>query len=163
MIKGRLKTRHYYVYKSRHKPSHICSKQVPIKFFAQYTALPAKDKPTLRRPNRFDSDSFYIAVDNCASTSFTNNKQDFIGTPRTINGTITGIGKAQAKLQGTVKWDITNDTGCMHAFTIPNVVYNPDLPWRLLSPQHLAQSKSDNTDGTGCITYADCIQLFWDN
>ena len=102
-------------------------------------------------------------MDNCASTSFTNNKSDFINKPQPIKATVTGIGKAKVSLQGTVKWTINNNHGQAHAFIIPDVVYNPNIPWRLLSPQQLAQSKSDKADGTGCITYSNRIQLFWDN
>lgn len=78
MIKGRLKSRYYYVNKSRWRPSQIRSKKPSNKLFMRLTALAAKTK-LRNKPFRFDSDSFYIAVDNCASTSFTNNKKDYIG------------------------------------------------------------------------------------
>ena len=63
-------------------------------------------------PNtRYDSDSFQIAIDNCAMSCFTNDLQDFIDTPRDTHTKILGIGQATSTFIGTVKWLIVDDNG----------------------------------------------------
>jgi hypothetical protein len=39
-------------------------------------------KDDVNSPIRYNSDSFQIAIDNCATSCFTNSMEDFIGTPR---------------------------------------------------------------------------------
>ena len=109
---------------------------------------------------RFDTDSFRIAIDNCASYCMTNNKQHFIGKPRRTLQMIDGLGKQTAKLIGTVRWNIADDTGRTHAFEIPNVLYVPDLPFALLSPQHWAQSLQHRAY---CVTDKTTVTLHWNN
>jgi hypothetical protein len=59
-----------------------------------------KEKP---RSVSFDSDSFELLIDNGASRSITNNKKDFIDTPRLIRTIIEGYsGTSEASLVGTV-------------------------------------------------------------
>jgi hypothetical protein len=60
---------------------------------------------------RYDSDSFQIAIDNCATSCFTNNLEDFVGTPTKVTTNITGIGKAKATFVGTARWMIVDDQG----------------------------------------------------
>jgi hypothetical protein len=58
----------------------------------------AKGQPST---TRYDSDSFQIAIDKCATSCFTNNMEDFVGTPTKVTTNITGIGKAKATFVGT--------------------------------------------------------------
>jgi hypothetical protein len=121
-------------------------------------ALASKSKVNHMPP--FDSDSFTIAIDNCASECFTNDVADFISKER-ITGTVRGIGQQQVKWKGTVRWRILDDQGRRHTFTIRNVVLNTDLPFRLIAPHVLAQQRGDE-EGTGCITLGRYVELFWE-
>ena len=114
----------------------------------------------------YDSDSFWIAVDNCCSKCITNNLQDFVSPPRKVSVKVRGIGgDVQATLVGTVKWRVEDDDGVTHTWLIPDTYYNATSPYRLLSPQHRSQVVNDNvprTRGTWCATYEDSVELFWD-
>ena len=60
--------------------------------------------------SHFDSDSQTPNVDDGASACITNDKNDFIGTLKTISGKVNGInGQAQATHRGTVRWLIEDD------------------------------------------------------
>ena len=109
-------------------------------------------------PASFDSDSFQIAIDNCASYSMTNSESDFIDTPTVIQRPVLGLGQQTATKQGTVRWHITDDDGRVHAFTIPGVLLLPDLPFRVLSPQHWSQNLHLPSH---CVTFKDSILLTW--
>jgi hypothetical protein len=87
----------------------------------------------------FDTDSFPIAFDARASKCMTNDENDFIDTPVVIQADVLGLGKITAILKGTVRWPIEDDQGNVEYFDILNTYYCPDLPIRLLSPQHWAQ------------------------
>jgi GAG-pre-integrase domain len=69
-------------------------------------------------------------------------------------------------MQGTILWHILDDDGVQHEFRIPNSYYAPDLPIRLLSPQHLAQVLAPQEtvhNGTVCSTFQDRVELQWFN
>jgi hypothetical protein len=68
----------------------------------------AKGQPST---TRYDSDSFQIAIDNCAISCFTNNMEDFDGTPTKVTTNITGIEKAKATFVGTARWMIVDNQG----------------------------------------------------
>ena len=113
----------------------------------------------------FNSDSFKILIDNCASTSITNSMDDFVSKPRAATKSIQGIsGDTEAPLIGTVAWKIEDDNGRVHTITLPNTYYAPNAPYRLLSPQHWSQTARDTTPhlhGTWCVTYDDSLVLWW--
>jgi hypothetical protein len=116
---------------------------------------------------RYDSDSFLIVIDNACSFCITNNKQHFVGSPEAVNIQVRGIGGKQVKatLRGTVRWCIPNDEGEIHEELIPNTYYQEQAVYCLYSPQHVAQVANDNfplPNGTYCATYADSVELFWD-
>jgi hypothetical protein len=95
----------------------------------------------LGEQTRFDSDSKPIAIDNCSSLCLTNSRSDFIpGTVKSCNVRILGVGgRVKCKVKGTVSWTIEDDQGRAHDIIIPHTPLHPDLPHRLLSPQHWAQ------------------------
>ncbi len=125
----------------------------------------AKNGETSKIDNGYDTDSFMIAVDNCCSRCITNSLDDFVDTPKKTKVKVRGIGgDVSATMIGTVKWNIEDDNGVVHAFTIPNTYYNSGSPYRLLSPQHYAQIANDNHPkkrGTWCGTFDDAIELHW--
>ena len=100
-----------------------------------------------------------------ASACITNDKNDFIGTPKTISRKVNGInGQAQATHRGTVRWLIEDDKGMTHAFTINGAYLVPTASTRILSCQNLAQQAQDHyprAEGTGSTTLSKNIMLFW--
>jgi hypothetical protein len=89
----------------------------------------------------FDSDSFWIGVDNHASFCMANSPHMFEGLRLTDQGTqVKGIGEGlQVKGMGTFAMRINDDDDKMHEIKIPNSLYLPNLQGCLLSPQHWAQ------------------------
>jgi hypothetical protein len=116
-------------------------------------------------PYNYDSDSKVILVDNCCSTSITNDLRDFITPPRPARAKVEGYnGSTTATMVGTVCWKIQDDLGHEHQILLPNTYYSPEGKYKLLCPQHWAQTAKDNVPiphGTWCATYADCIVLYW--
>jgi len=114
---------------------------------------------------RFDSDSKKIRIDNCASYSISHDLEDFVKPPKAIDKRIKDIGGTLSNVkQGTIRWFIEDDSGKKHMLLLPNGLYLPESPSRLLSPQHWAQVANDHKprpNGTLCITYADRVVLKW--
>jgi hypothetical protein len=102
----------------------------------------------------FDTDSFPIGVDNCATYC--------------INTRVSGIGGHQkGQWTGTVRWPVVDDTGRRHELVIPNTILLPkgSLPFRLLSPQHFGQENFkcgiDTTD-KGTMNFTSGVDNEWD-
>ena len=114
---------------------------------------------------KFDTDSIRIAVDTGASRTISSHSTDFEGeitpTKRTIDGIASGL---EATGIGTIHWTTQDDQGRVHVVRIPNSLYVPASPIRILSPQHWAQEMDDNYPkrrGTWCATYDNGCELFW--
>ena len=126
-----------------------------------FTATKRDYKPSNLQP--FDSDSFQIKIDNCASKCNTNSLGDYHIPPEPISLKIRGVGgNIPCTHIGTVNWTIEDDQGMSHTFIIPGTIYAPKAPHRLLLPQHWSQAANDNhptTNGTWCATYSDHIIL----
>jgi hypothetical protein len=91
---------------------------------------------------RFDTDSFPIGVDNCATFCLTDQRSDFVGPVKRANTQVNGIGGHQkGKWIRTVQWPVVDNTGQRHELLIPNTIPVPlgSIPFRLLSPQHFGQ------------------------
>jgi hypothetical protein len=116
---------------------------------------------------QYDTDSFLLGIDNHASASMTNTEDDFVGPTKTVDIKIKGIkGYLSTAKVGTVRWTLQDDQGRNHQFNIPGTYLVPDLPIRLLSPQHLAQEMfkiSNEPDGTACHTYSNGVVLTWNH
>jgi hypothetical protein len=87
----------------------------------------------------FDSDSFLMALDNCSSRMFTNDKKDLIGTPRKVLKDVLGIGKLQICLKGMVMWPFEDDHGVVHKWQFPTY-YSPDIGHNSTAIRMLAAS-----------------------
>ena len=123
------------------------------------TALTAQQQSS--RTFCADTDSYLIAIDNCASSCMTPSKEDFISPPRPSATTITGMGgTSKATHIGTVRWPIEDDAGVTHHVYVRDTRYCPDAPFRLLCPQHLAQ-QSKNPSKTTCTTTYKSVTLTW--
>ena len=93
----------------------------------------------------FDSDSFKIGVDTCASACMSFCESDFITATLHDLPQSKGVkpyGKGPALVitkMGTIRWNIADDDGRCHKILVPNSILVPDGTERLLSPQHWAQ------------------------
>lgn len=142
--------------------------------FVSEGAVDATDDsgPTDGKPRRlsFDSDSFTIYVDNCASRCMTNDSSHFISplkpTDRSKRVKVKGISNfLNVEGEGTIRWRWEDDQGRVHQHIIRGALYVPNLPFCLLSPQHWAKQADDNYPrrrGTYCGTYDDACELHWD-
>jgi hypothetical protein len=73
----------------------------------------------------------------------TNDKADFVGDTVMVQINVTGVGQTQAMEMGTFLWIIKDDHGTAHEELIPNSYFVPQLPVRLMSPQHWSQVNKD--------------------
>jgi hypothetical protein len=115
----------------------------------------------------FDTDSSLLRIDNCATRSISPDTSDFISELRPVlNTRVQGVGgKVGNVMSGTIQWQIEDNQGRVHTLHLPNSLYVPAAPSRLLSPQHWAQTAADNTPvrwGTWCATYDNQVILYWD-
>jgi hypothetical protein len=98
-------------------------------------------------------------VENGASRSITNNRKDFIDTPRLVHTIIEGYsGTSEASLIRTVRWTIADDQGLEHNILLPNTILDEKAKKRILSPQHWSQTTNDHYPtkyGTWCATLDD--------
>jgi hypothetical protein len=132
---------------------------------AALTCMTIVPQGKMREPINLDSDSFVIGVDNCTTTSMTNDLRDFPEPPKTVHKRVAGMGgQCIATREGTARWDIEDDLGVRHTLLLPGTLYAPKAPFRLLSPQHWARCSDDNfplANGTWCATYYDSVVLEW--
>ena len=90
-------------------------------------AAPTQNTP---KPMHFDSDSFPIMVDNCASKLITDNLVDFIVPLQTSNKYIQGISGDVAALKvGTIAWSLLDDQGHIHKVILLETYYAPNAPY----------------------------------
>jgi hypothetical protein len=121
-----------------------------------------------KQPRPFDTDSFLIKVDNCASRTMSPFTQDFVaGTLEKIrNHSVLGhVGqRTMITHEGTIRWRFKNNKGQARDVTITNSYLAPNTAV-LLSPQHWAHQVKDNFPnkrGTWLATYKDEIEIMWD-
>jgi hypothetical protein len=113
---------------------------------------------------RLDTDSYNIAIDTCTSETIVRHKELFVGKIQPCkNLLVQGVGgHLKASGYGTIKIRITCDEGNTHDLLIHNVIYLPESPVNLLSPQKWSLGNNDEK-GTGEITVGDSTLLFWNN
>jgi hypothetical protein len=120
--------------------------------------------------SHFDSDSFEICIDNCASRCMTNQINYFIMPPEPLKiqqQTVQGINTdkpLEVKEEGAIQWKIEDDIGQVHSHQIKRALYVPALSFCLLKPQHWTQSADDNfpkKHGTMCTTNEKEIIFIW--
>ena len=117
---------------------------------------------------RFDTDSFKISVDNCASRCLANNNayfEDLRPLSSLDHNHVGGInGGVEVVAMGTFVFDIEDDNGTLHTIKIPNSALVPQLKMCLLSPQHWAQEANDHYPhprGTRMENDDRCCVLLW--
>ena len=88
----------------------------------------------------FDTDSFPLFVDACASACISNDKDDFVGDLQPINIDVNGVGgSATTTHKGTLRWVIEDDNGLATELLIPDSYLAPNVDIKVFSPHHIAQ------------------------
>ena len=115
------------------------------------------------RLETFDSDSRPVGIDNRASACISDCRDDFVpGTlkPSSKVVKVFGGGLLGGIEEGTLKWDVLDDDGLRHEWSIPKSYYVEHGKMRLLSPQHWAQHMP--TKAKACVnTHAHEITTEW--
>ena len=115
----------------------------PINWFT-VMAMPNKTS-TPRNDNisQMDTDSATIGIDNRCTLCILHISEYFVGELRKPGRNIRGfVGVIQPKIKtGTLLWRCEDDQGQEYKFLIPNYLFIPSGKCRLLSPQHLAQTR----------------------
>lgn len=111
-----------------------------------------------------DTDSYTAAIDTCTSESIFKHKELFVGKIKSSNNIfVQGVGgKIKASGYGTVKLRISDDEGKPYDLLIHNVIYLPNSPINLISPQRWSKD-TGNPHGTGEITVGGNTLLFWND
>ena len=84
----------------------------------------------------FNTNSIPILIDSGASYCMTNDRQDFLDDPIPITTNIQGLGDSQATMRGTIRYSLSDDSGCVTSFLIKDCYLVPMLPIRIFSLQH---------------------------
>ena len=110
-----------------------------------------------------DSDSYLFAVDTCTSENICKHEELFVGKIKPCkNLFVQGVGgKIKASGYGSIKIRVTDDENKLNDLIIHNVIYLPESPVNLLSPQKWSLG-SEDVNGTGEITVGSSTLLFLD-
>jgi hypothetical protein len=159
---------------TRHKGSAIKIACKRAKYRLQgpiYIACPAQQQATENMSSRpteccFDSDSFDIGIDTHASCAMSNDAKHFVGKVQKVKQMkVKGIsGMLDVKWKGMVQWQIEDDDGKKHQFTIHNALYVPGLPTCLMCPQQWIKQANDHyprRHGTMMEILGDVCILRW--
>jgi hypothetical protein len=126
---------HFGCQKQAYCCCHLAMLLKLLHFCQAFSAVKRDYKPSNLKP--FDSDSFQIKIDYCASKCITNSLGDYLIPPDPTFLNIKGVGgNITCTHIGTVNWTIEDDQGMSHTFIIPGTIYAPQKPHCLLSPQH---------------------------
>ncbi len=111
-----------------------------------------------------DLDCYHFAIDTCTSATICKHKELFIGEIKACNHiSVQGIsGSTGVEGYGSIKIRVMDDDRKTHALIIHNVLYVPDSPINLISPQEWAKG-SDDVYGTGEVTVGGTTLLFWND
>ena len=128
--------------------------------------IPTKTS-TPRNDNVFKmyTDSATIGIDNMCSLCISQIAEDFIGELRESRRKIRGFGGViQPKINtGSLLWIWEDDRGQEHKFLIPDSLFITSGRFRLLSPQHWAQTRRDNQKLATETTDRSKVVLTWGN
>ena len=110
-----------------------------------------------------DTDSYQFAVDTGTTFHVCRHKELFVGNIRKAKSIyIKGIGgRIKVKGYGTIKIRVIDDDSNNCDLEIANVLYVPNSPANLISPQLWSECSAKPT-GTGEITVGGMTLMFWD-
>ena len=86
-------------------------------------------------PAKFDTDSFPVGADVCASATLCNKRNLFTDLEAVQDAFLKGVGgKIPVVGKGTLHLSFEDDQANLHTFKIKDACYVPDLPMTLLCP-----------------------------
>ena len=112
------------------------------------------------------SKSYCFVLDTGTSDHVCRDQELFINEPEPCpHISLRGVGgNIQASGLGSIKFRVHDDDGNKHDLIIHNVLYVPECPINLISPQLLSSScKSSRLKDAGLLTYQDMTIFFWEN
>ena len=88
----------------------------------------------------FDTNGFFIGINNCCSVTMSYCKQELVGTLKKGQCIINGIEgpKMHTIYEGTITWTINDDSGHPNWVEISNSFYVPKGRERIISQKYLA-------------------------
>lgn len=113
--------------------------------FVAYRATLSEISQHSQRIHQYDYESVPLLFDTGANVSCSFNKHDFISLVRPAQPTkIKGIASSlTVKGIGTILYHLTADDGTLVTLKIPNVLYVPDCPTRLICPRQILHHVDD--------------------
>ena len=116
--------------------------------------------------SKFDVTSESFVLDSGASDHLCCQKSLFVGEIRPLRGVnLQGVGgMVKASGYGTIQFSVADDDGVKHTFRVHNVLYVPEAPMNLLSPQKWIAGLSDVerlNRGALMITLDEVSLLLW--
>jgi hypothetical protein len=132
--------------KVRHKRQQSCTSTLPS---LQITML-ATSANQCQQPNSFsvDTDGVYFIIKNSANGGIYNIKSMFVGDFERHRVTlVTAYGRTTTeKLVGTIHLVLKDDKGKTWSYDIPDVAYDPESPYSLLSTPFLGKYFARNDE-----------------
>ena len=130
------------------------------------TTMSSNSKPNNTGLN-LDQDSYNFAVDLGSSDHVCSEKSLFIDDIKPLrNVNLQGIGGTIPAIGfGTIRFTVYDDEALEHVFTIHNVLYVPQAPMNLLSPQKWVAGRSNEereARGACSLTFDDITILMWE-
>ena len=113
----------------------------------------------------FGSRTYSFVLDTGTSDHVCKDRELFINEPTPCpNVQLRGVsGTIQASGIGSIKFRIRDDDGKSHDLIIHDVIYVPECPINLISPQLLSSGpKKDKLQDAGLLTFQDTTIFFWD-
>ena len=107
---------------------------------------------------------FRLRVDNHSPYCNSNKRTEFLKGMVPFDAKVSGIGgSVTVRHKGTVQWVWDDNLVQTTVYDIPDTLFMPDSPARILSPHHWAQGRAsrDKDDSSHCITDPHSIRLVW--
>ena len=114
---------------------------------------------------QFITKSYNFVLDTGSSDHVCRDRELFLEDPTPCpHISLQGVGgKVQTSGIGTIKIRVRDDDNALHDLFIPNVLYVPECPINLLSPQHLSSvDPNSNVNDAGILTLNNTTIFFWE-
>ena len=157
------RAKHIYVSSMRNVVSRYHGKILYSNVVLSYTAKMSKEV-IVTDPFGIDEDSYQFVIDTGTTFHICKSKELFLGGIKKAKDIwIKGVGgKVKVRGYGSIKVTVTDDNSNECDLVISNVLYVPESPTNLLSPQLWSETSSKPT-GTGEMTIGGLTMLFWNN
>jgi hypothetical protein len=159
-------------YEHKNVPQHFLGIRRRVRFHRSRlaTSLVLLSQPALHLASddyfQFSPKSYSFVLDTGSSDHVCRDRELFLSDPTPCpHISLQGVGgKVQASGIGSIKLRVRDDEGTPHDLIIPNVLFVPECPINLLSPQQLSSlDKKSPLQDAGILTVKDTTIFFWKN